>query len=69
MGSSPTGRTSERAAAETLRGGPSSYHPTSSRTTGTSARKASPRWLMAFFSSAVSSAQVRDSPSGWRIGS
>ncbi|SNT00086.1 hypothetical protein SAMN05216252_11252 [Actinacidiphila glaucinigra] len=24
---------------------------------------------MAFFSSAVSSAQVRDSPSGWRIGS
>lgn len=43
--------------------------PSNSRTTGTSARNAFPRWLIAFFSGAVSSAQVRVSPSGWRIGS
>ena len=42
--------------------------PSNSRTTGASARKAWPRWLMAFFSSGVSSAQVRVSPWGWRIG-
>ena len=43
--------------------------PSSSRTTGTSARNAFPRWLIAFFSAGVISAQVRVSPSGWRIGS
>lgn len=41
----------------------------SSRNTGTNPRNALPRWLIAFFSSADSSAQVRVSPSGWRIGS
>lgn len=50
-------------------GPPRALQPNSSRTTGTSARKAFPRWLIAFFSAAVSSAQVRVSPSGWRIGS
>jgi hypothetical protein len=34
-----------------------------------SARNARPRWLIASFSSAVSSAEVRASPSGWKIGS
>lgn len=28
-----------------------------------------PRWLIAFFSAGVSSAQVTVKPSGWRIGS
>lgn len=47
----------------------SGAQPRSSRTTGISARKAWPRWEMAFFSAGVSSAQVRDSPRGWRTGS
>lgn len=43
------------------RGAPPAFpaQPNSSRTTGTNARNASPRWLIAFFSPAVSSAQVR----------
>jgi len=36
---------------------------------GTSARNAWPRWLMAFFSAGLSSAQVRASPSGTSTGS
>ncbi len=47
----------------------SGAQPNSSRTTGTSARNALPRWLIAFFSDGVSSAQVTSWPSGWRIGS
>lgn len=53
----------------TKAGGVFVSQPNSSRTTGTSARNALPRWLIAFFSAAVSSAQVRVAPSGWRIGS
>ena len=36
---------------------------------GTSARKARPRWLAASFSASDSSADVRVSPSGTKIGS
>ena len=41
------------------------YLPDSASTiAGSSARKACPRWLMAFFSSGLSSAQLRSSPLG-----
>lgn len=71
VGSSPTGRTADRAVGPPPEGDPTalSCQPNNSRTTGTSPRNAFPRWLIAFFSSAESSAHVRFSPSGWRIGS
>ena len=56
-----------------LRGPDRSYEvvtPTrNSRTTGTSARSARPRWLMASFSASVSSDVVRVPPSGTNTGS
>jgi hypothetical protein len=72
VGSSPTGRTEPgfEGPVRLLAGRAFGVsQPNSSRTTGTNPRNAFPRWLIAFFSSGVSSAQVRVSPSGWRIGS
>ena len=46
------------------------YLPDSASTiAGSSARNACPRWLMAFFSSGLSSAQLRSSPLGCSTGS
>ena len=49
--------------------GPSHPGHTSSASSSAKARKAMPRWLIAFFSSAVSSAVVRSWPSGTKTGS
>lgn len=71
VGSSPTGRTAEEPWARSAKDGSTALlrQPNNSRTAGTSPRNAFPRWLIAFFSSGESSAHVRFSPSGWRIGS
>ena len=50
--------------------GGSGYLPDSASTiAGSSARNACPRWLMAFFSAALNSAQLRSSPLGCSTGS
>lgn len=71
-GSNPSDRTRftlDMKAHQQLMGLQCSCHPTNSPTTPASSLKAFPRWLIAFFSAAVSSAQVRVSPRGCRIGS